>query len=198
MTISGLLANLDHLTALPVLSHWFKGGSSVKTVLWYDLSDLENLLSWCPGKLTSLLASWSECFTTFLSQEGSVAPCGINAALPRPVNLSSGPVAINGSLPSLVALVVKNPPANAGDLRDMGSTPGSGRSPGEGYDGNPLQDSCLENPHGQRSLAGYSPWGCKESGTHLPYPIIVLEDAQKCCFNFTKLATILKCYVLNR
>ena len=111
---------------------------------------------------------------------------------------SSGPVAINGSLPSLVALAVKNSPANAGDLRDVGSIPGSGRSPGEGYDGNPLQYSCLENPHGQRSLAGYSPWGCKESGTHLPYPIIVWEDAHKCCFNFIKLATILKCYVLNR
>ena len=35
-------------------------------------------------------------------------------------------------------------------------------SPGGGH-GNPLQDSCLENPHGQRSLAGYSPRGCKES-----------------------------------
>ena len=42
--------------------------------------------------------------------------------------------------------------------------PGSGRSPGEGND-NPLQYSCLENPHGQRSLVGYSPWGCKESDT---------------------------------
>ena len=35
------------------------------------------------------------------------------------------------------------------------------RSPGEG-NGYPLQYSCLENPHGQRSLVGYSPWGCKE------------------------------------
>jgi len=43
-----------------------------------------------------------------------------------------------------VALVVKNPPANAGDTRDMGSAPGSGKSPGEG-NGNPLQYSCLEN-----------------------------------------------------
>ena len=41
-------------------------------------------------------------------------------------------------------LVVKNPPANAGDVRDAGSLPGSGRSPGGG-DGNPLQCSCLEN-----------------------------------------------------
>ena len=43
-----------------------------------------------------------------------------------------------------VAQVVKNPPANAGDLRDVGSIPGLGRSPGGG-NGNPLQYSCLEN-----------------------------------------------------
>ena len=48
---------------------------------------------------------------------------------------------------------------NAGDL---GLIPGLGRSPGGGQ-GNPLQDSCLENSHGQRSLVGYSPWGHKES-----------------------------------
>ena len=46
---------------------------------------------------------------------------------------------------SQVALVVKNPPANAGDIRDAGSIPGLGRSPGGGH-GNPLQYSCLENP----------------------------------------------------
>ena len=44
-----------------------------------------------------------------------------------------------------VALVVKNPPTSEGDIRDVGSIPGSGRSPGEGS-GNPLQYSCLENP----------------------------------------------------
>ena len=44
-----------------------------------------------------------------------------------------------------MVLVVKNPPASARDMRDTGSTPGSGRSPGEG-NGNPLQDSCLKNP----------------------------------------------------
>ena len=54
--------------------------------------------------------------------------------------------------------MVKNPPANVGDSV---SIPGSGRSPGGGHD-NPLQYSCLENPHGQRSLVGYSPWGHKE------------------------------------
>ena len=41
--------------------------------------------------------------------------------------------------------MVKNPPANAGDVGDTGSIPGSGRSPGDGH-GNPLQYSCLENP----------------------------------------------------
>ena len=46
---------------------------------------------------------------------------------------------------SQAALVVKNPPANAGDLRDVGSIPGSGRSPGGGHI-NLLQCSCLENP----------------------------------------------------
>ena len=44
---------------------------------------------------------------------------------------------------------------------DLGSILGLGRSPGGGR-GNPLQYSCLENPHEQRSLVGYSPWGRKE------------------------------------
>ena len=43
------------------------------------------------------------------------------------------------------AIVVKNPPDNAGDIKDAGSVPGLGRSPGGGND-NPLQYSCLENP----------------------------------------------------
>ena len=42
-------------------------------------------------------------------------------------------------------MVVKNPPANTGDVRDAGPFPGSGRSSGREY-GNPLQYSCLENP----------------------------------------------------
>ena len=44
-----------------------------------------------------------------------------------------------------MVLVVKNPPPNAGNIRDVDSKPGLGRSPGEG-NGNPLQYSCLENP----------------------------------------------------
>ena len=58
--------------------------------------------------------------------------------------------------------MLKNLPADAGDVRDVGLTPGLQRSPGGGH-GNPLQYSCLEN--GQRSLAGNSPWGHKQSDT---------------------------------
>ena len=65
--------------------------------------------------------------------------------------------------------MLKNLPAkkkkkkeSACNVGDLGSIPELGRSPGGGH-GNPLQYSCLKNPHGQRSLAGYSPWGHKES-----------------------------------
>ena len=80
-------------------------------------------------------------------------------------------------------LAVKNPPANAGDIRDTCSNPGSGRSLGRGHD-NPFQYSCLMNlmdrgvwraavtqmllsgeAHGQRSLGGCSPDGHTESDT---------------------------------
>ena len=55
--------------------------------------------------------------------------------------------------------MVKESVCSAGDLD---STPGLGRSPG-GEHGNPQQYSCLENPHGQRKVASYSPWGREES-----------------------------------
>ena len=63
-------------------------------------------------------------------------------------------------------LVVKNLPANAGDVRIMGSIPGSGRSPG-GRHGNPLQYSCLENYMDKRAWRGSKrvSLGCKESDT---------------------------------
>ena len=54
--------------------------------------------------------------------------------------------------------VVKNPPARAEDARDAGSIPESGRSPRD-RNGYPLQYSCLENPHGQRSLVGLQSMG---------------------------------------
>ena len=69
--------------------------------------------------------------------------------------------------------VIKNLPANAGKTGDMHSVPELGRSL-RGGNGNPVQYSCLGN-HGQRSLAGYSPWGCKRVGydfsnnNNLPY-----------------------------
>ena len=61
-----------------------------------------------------------------------------------------------------MVLVVKNPSANAGDIRASGSLPGWGRSPGEGH-GNPLQYSCLENPMDRRPWD--SPWGPKDLDT---------------------------------
>ena len=61
--------------------------------------------------------------------------------------------------------MVKNLPANAGDTRDPGSIPGSGRSPGVGY-GNPLQYSCLGNPMDRGPWqATVSSWGRKEPNT---------------------------------
>ena len=68
---------------------------------------------------------------------------------------------------SQAALVVKNLSANVGDIRDMSSIPGLGRSPGGGHS-NPLQYFCLENPMDRgesHELVGYSPQGCKESDT---------------------------------
>ena len=61
--------------------------------------------------------------------------------------------------------VVKNPPADAGDPGDADLTPGSGRSPGGG-NGNPPTTVFLPGKfHGQKRLAGYSPWGYTELDT---------------------------------
>ena len=61
--------------------------------------------------------------------------------------------------------MVKNPPAQAGDIRDVGSTPGSGRFSGEGH-GNPLQSSSLENPMGRGAwwaiVHGVAVWNMPE------------------------------------
>ena len=61
---------------------------------------------------------------------------------------------------SWASLVVKNQPA----MQETWMNPWVGRCPEVGH-GNPLQYSCLENPHGQRSLLGPNPWGHKESDT---------------------------------
>ena len=60
-------------------------------------------------------------------------------------------------------MALVNLPSNAGDIRDVGSFSGLGRSPGGGH-GIPLNYSCLENPIA-RSLADYCSWGLKESDT---------------------------------
>ena len=62
-----------------------------------------------------------------------------------------------------MALVVKSPPAKAGDLRDLGLISRSGRYLGE-RNGNPLQYSCLENPHGQRSPSELQSRGSQRVG----------------------------------
>ena len=59
--------------------------------------------------------------------------------------------------------MVKDPPANAGDIRDMGSMPGLGKSPGEG-NGYPLQYSCLENPMDRRAWQA-TVYGVRKSRT---------------------------------
>ena len=77
--------------------------------------------------------------------------------------------------------VSKESPCNAGDL---GSIPGLGRSSGGGH-GNLLQYSCLENPHGQRSLAGCSTWGRKEldmtkpSTAYMYYMIYIEREGER-------------------
>ena len=63
---------------------------------------------------------------------------------------------------SQVSPVINNPPANAGDIRDMRLISGSGRSHGRKH-GNPLQYSCLENPMDRGAWQG--PWDRKESDT---------------------------------
>ena len=76
------------------------------------------------------------------------------------MEIREGPLTIEASQ---VVLVVKNPPVNEGDVRDVGSILGLGRSPG-GEQGSPLQYSCLENPM-DRGAWGASPQGHKELDT---------------------------------
>ena len=90
---------------------------------------------------------------------------------------------------SQVAPVVKNPPVNVEDTRDTGSIPGSGRSSGEG-NGNPPQDSCLENPMDRGAW-----WAIvhrvAKSWTwlrRLPTPIVQLFSQQVCGVNTPTLA----------
>ena len=64
--------------------------------------------------------------------------------------------------PTPIAELVKNPPTNAGDTRDVGLILGLGRSSGES-NGNPLQCSCLKNSMDRRSLVGYIVHGVRKN-----------------------------------
>ena len=78
-----------------------------------------------------------------------------------PPGIEPGPLAVKMQSPNHSGSAVKKSACNIGDA---GSIPGVGRSP-RGGNGNPIQYSCLGKPHGQRSLAGYSPWGHKKLDT---------------------------------
>ena len=95
--------------------------------------------------------------------EESASNAGDSDWIPRLARSSAEGIAypLQYSGASLVIHMIKESACNAWDL---GSTPGLGRSL-EGEHSNPLQNSCLENPHGQRCLEAYSPWGHRESGT---------------------------------
>ena len=71
-----------------------------------------------------------------------------------------------------LALVVKNPPGDAGDIRDTGSIPGLGRPPGEG-NGNPLQCSCLGNP-----MDGGAWWATVRGVSRVRYDLVTKPQQQ--------------------
>ena len=131
----------------------FSGGNCVYVgVRWGHCHDLCLFISPFISFFPVTVLSWRG--TTCLSKQ---LFCPQKQYLPE--------VAISGSfltastnplrgLPRGRASAIKNPPANAGAAGDTGSIPGWGRSPGGG-NGNSLHYSCLENPHGQRSLVGY-------------------------------------------
>ena len=83
--------------------------------------------------------------------------CGDGA--PLRLLISSG---LTFSMVSQMVLVVKDLPANAGNLRGVGSVPRWGLSPGEG-NGKPTPVFLPGKSYVQRNLVGYIPWGCKES-----------------------------------
>ena len=77
----------------------------------------------------------------------------------QPGGLRAGPCLDEAGQP--VMLCGSDGKESVCSVGDVVLIPGLGRSPG-GVHGNPLQYSCLENPYGQRNLAGYSPWGLTE------------------------------------
>ena len=104
-----------------------------------------------PGRVASDAASIFEVLQVY-------PQCSHIRAHLHPLSMLFGCVLLGHSHSHLVegGAVAKNLPTNIGGARDTGSIPGLGRSPREGH-GNPLQYSCLENTHGQRSLTDYNP-----------------------------------------
>ena len=106
------------------------------------------------------IPSLALCWLCSTRKEGPRPPLYWDSSSSHPI-----PLILNSSPSSSTSFpggsVGKESVCNA---EDLGSVSGWGRSPGGGH-GNPLQYSCLENPHGQRNLADCSPWGCKESDT---------------------------------
>ena len=78
--------------------------------------------------------------------------------------------------------MVKNLPANAGDIADSDLIPGSGRSPGGG-NGNTLQYSCLKKSHGQRDLVGYGARVLKVTDMNECVCILALRSKIDICIN---------------
>ena len=161
---------------------WRVGVGGPWVPAWAPRQEQVTLCGSCPSVLLSLptLLSWSPA--------QGLLPGVIRASRTRGSSISSGrelrplmegpevPVRLQGTrsptrerTSGLIGSAQGSPGGSNGKVSacnaaDLGSIPGSGRSPGEG-NGNPLQDSCLEKSHGWRSLVGYTPWGCKESDT---------------------------------
>ena len=101
------------------------------------------------------IRTWREC-TVYLSLallHMWECTLGVNSFLPKKNKSGCSLFCVNKSRASQVALVVKNPPANVGDIRGMSLSPGSWKSPGEGK-GNSLQYSFLENPMDREETGG--------------------------------------------
>ena len=78
---------------------------------------------------------------------------------------------------------------SACNVGDLGLIPGLGRSPGGGYS-NPLQYSCLENPHAPRSLVGYSPWAAESDMTdRLSTAHLYLTGTSLCSYSVSTTTT---------
>ena len=135
-----------------------RGWRELQVTMVPDLSPAQNSGLFLPGLwmarffLTLSIPEAPACLSAIARQ-------GSQTIWKGPMDVLAG-FCLGCCLTSQVVLVVKNPPADAGDIRDVCSIPRSRRSPREGHD--PLWYSCLENRHGQRSLVGYSPWSHRE------------------------------------